>query len=212
MLTKYWQCLSNWCSRTKAYHRNQILGITVPVWEPMCSLCWLACHLNLSSLGWKWSLCSKCGTGGGFTSPRWDKETQHMSSLQTRDGCCHKQTAECKIVARMKGGPEGNRQHTRLPKASDRDCHSNFACFSCTKIFLISSTRKSKQNTCPCFYISLFLEKKRKLRSGEEKSIWNGQIQVFLNGLLKNPCESGGRFIKSSSWLLPTNLSGQTFE
>lgn len=80
MPIKHWQCLSSWCRRTRAYHSNQILGITVPVCRSMCSLCWLACQLKLSSLGWKLSLCSKCGTGGGFRPPRWGKETQHTSS------------------------------------------------------------------------------------------------------------------------------------
>ena len=195
MPIKHRQCLSSWCSRTRAYHSNQILGITVPACRSMCSLCWLACHLKLSSLGWKLSLCSKCGTGGGFRSPRWREETQHTSSPQTREGHCHKQNAECKIVARMKVGPEGNRQHTRSLKASDRDCHSNSACFSCTKIFLISSPRKSKENVCPCFCISLFSEKKWKLRPGQhQKKASEMAKSRFLKCIIKkNPRESGGK-------------------
>lgn len=67
--------------------------------------------------------------------------------------------AGCKILLSMEASPEGTQQHTGFVKTSHRGCHPDSAWFSCTKMFLISSPRKIKANTCPWFCISHFLAK-----------------------------------------------------
>lgn len=146
-------CPSSGRSRTKAERSHRIAGTTAPLHRPL-----LLCVASPVVSSWTLQdgnyLCvpnvvqdEGSSPHGGVNSQRDDK-TPHMSSLQTRDAA--HTMHEC---GQENVGPEGNGQHS---KASDRDCHSNSVYFSCTELFLISSSRKTN-TTCPAFtFLSIF--------------------------------------------------------